>query len=105
MSGGPKNKGYTSEKDTSCSELVVPTFLHSPAPLIINALKKGDKLAIGYTSPKGPIVALNSSGDIAGTILTKYNAQLISCMDKGTKYIALVTEVNGGNCDITIKSR
>lgn len=99
--GGRGRRGSSGNK---CEDISFETTLYSPDPSVLALIKKGDILAIDYTSPKGPLIAVHK-GKIAGTIITKLSPQLIVCIESGVKFIGVVKTITGGSCTMQIKAK
>ena len=99
--GGGGGGGYASPAAT-CSTLVIRTTLNSPKPDVIKTLKVGEILEVSFTPPKGP-VEVRKGSRVAGSITAAEMVQLIECIAKGHKYEAVVTAINEGKVDVTVR--
>jgi len=106
MSGGGGGPGPSirNEDEPSCADLVITTHIASPVPAVISTLSKGDLLTITVASITGPIQVVTSGGKLAGSVISKDQARLLSCINGGTEYEAEVLSIKGGNCQIQIRS-
>jgi hypothetical protein len=111
MSGGGNrgsSRGSSSRgsSTTECSEIKFETTIFSPVPAVLSTVKKGDELDIAVEKTGGiSLVAITKTGAVLGTILAKENLRLITCMERGFDYVAIVKEIKSGSCTILIKSR
>lgn len=87
----------------SCSTLIINTTLATPKAEIIETLNKGDTLRISIASDQGPIQAITLDGQVAGTILSREQVKLLSCIVGGTTYEAEVLSRNDGECNVQIR--
>lgn len=102
MGGFSLNPFFNKILSQNCDDFVIKTQLFSPVPIIVNSIKIGDELNIGLMTPAGPCIA-SYHGEIAGTIMCKNMFQLIDCIQRGKVFIAIVRDIFGGNCSITIQ--
>jgi hypothetical protein len=86
----------------NCNDILIMTQLFSPNPSVVGKLKTGNELVIKLNGEHGPCVAIFDN-EIAGTIITKNLYQLINCIKKGIRFIAIVRNTAGGSCSITIQ--
>ncbi len=105
MSGSSGFHPSSSVGSISCEDLFIKTRLASPIPAVVSELKTGDRLIIRLAGPTGPIQATTPEGDVAGSILSVNLTKLITCIIGGTEYVAEVTSVAGGDCQVSIYSR
>src|ERR1035437_6899779 len=89
---------------TDCSSIIEHTILNSPDPKVLSKLKVNDQLQLEAKTDRGPLVAIDSSGNIAGSITSGILAQLLDCIKKGYKFIAIIEEMDGGKCKVEIRS-
>jgi len=101
--GGIPSINRPDEKD-DCLELVIKTNLSTPLAPVISNLKTGDILSIHAVSDQGPIQALTKDGDLAGSIISREQVRLLSCINKGTTFIAEVLSVKNGQCQVQISA-
>lgn len=108
MSGGDRgggNGGPTNGGD-KCPDFLEPTVLNSPVPKIVEALEERDTLSVEIFRVSGrAILVAKHNGQIAGSITSTGAGKLIGCIDKGYRYIAVVLEVEGGDCHVEIRRR
>jgi hypothetical protein len=94
---------FSTEPD--CYSLDIESTLYSPNPVVIAKLKKNSILDIEYDSGNRSLLA-SYKGELAGTILGVYIAQIISCIvQKNVEFKGIVRELQGGNCTLTIKAK
>ena len=103
MAGQSLNAFKVYNNNLPCSKQVINTQLSSPNEEIIKTLKKGDVLAIELISSRHTLVALFED-EIAGVIVNKEMIKLIDCIKKGQSFEAVIRNIIGGMCAITIKS-
>lgn len=104
-SGSIGGGGGAADATEDCANLFEQTTLNSPNPAVITQLKPGDILALHLQTPRGPVIAVTDGGDTAGSITSAILARLITCLDAGHQFIALVLAVQGGACDVEIRPR
>jgi hypothetical protein len=104
MSGGGGG-GYDPPEESDCSKLRVRTQLRSPDPAVISKLVTGQTLAVRYTAPKGPLLAIAQKGAVAGSIVTSKQVDIVNCINNGFSFVAEVLSVNGGKCEIEVKAK
>ena len=101
MSGGGGDIRFDGPGDNSpdCEALSFTTPLNSPVPAVVKTLKKDDRLEVQkVVSPKGivRVEVVSPKGQVAGSITSVQLVQLISCIDGGHEYVAVVTNTPGG---------
>lgn len=79
--------------------------LSSPVRAVVSRLKRGDRLSVEVqrAGRVDALVALTAERQLAGSLMPKSRTKLLDCIEKGRKYIALVTERNGGACTVEIR--
>lgn len=111
MSGGGSSGHYYDSGGGStqipCANLIERTYVNSPVPGIVAALKAGDVLEVQLQVGTQPaaLLAVAASGSTAGTLTPPRLPQIIDCMQQGYLYIALVLEVNGGQVKVEIRPK
>lgn len=105
MSGSSSYSGGGGPVYTDCNSLVIKTKLASPVRRVVDEINIGDTLFVELTPPAGPVRIMTESGKVAGSVLPMDLEQLVQCISDGHEYIAKVTEVNMGNCQIIIKHK
>jgi hypothetical protein len=107
MSGGDRSGGAPTGDSERCPDFFEPTVLSSPVPRVLAALKPGDKLNVEIFRLAGgrPLLVARADGEIAGSITFAGAGQLIRCLTEGYRYIAIVLEVDGGDCSVEIRRR
>lgn len=96
--------GEGPRKEQQCENIEFDTQLFSPDPKVVSNIKRGDELQIELGSGRKSLVVV-FKGQLAGTLLGKYLIQLIDCIDKGYIFIAIVKNIEGGNCNLKIKTK
>lgn len=105
MSGGGSyggDGGGVPDEGISCVNLRFRTSLNSPDAAVIGKLKPKDELTLAQKKADGPLLAITSSGDVAGSIAGRLLLQLLRCMESGHEYKAVVKKVTGGNVEVEI---
>jgi hypothetical protein len=103
--GGGGGGGPSPPSGIDCARLVIRTPLNSPNQSVVAKLKKNDQLSIEVQGARGPVVAKDSSGQIAGSITAQSLLDLIRCINDGYEYIAIVRDVSGGKVDVEIRPK
>ena len=93
---GKGQRGGQVAPEAGCSDLAEPVVLMSPDPEVLKRLNPGDVLKVERRGK--PVVAVFGS-DVAGAIVVAELTRLISCIDRGFKFVFTVSAVNGGRCD------
>src|SRR5690349_9995251 len=91
--------------ETPCANLVINTQIATPIPGVVSTLKKGDILEVSVASATGPINLITSKGKLAGSILSRNQARLLSCINSGTEFVAEVISVKGAHCEVQIRAK
>jgi len=102
MGGGILNRYFTTRGAPECKDLVIQTQLLSPRQPVLSKLTKGAILKVQLIAPLGPCVAIYED-EIVGTVIHKDLLQLINCLGRGVDFTALVRNITGGSCLVTIK--
>ena len=106
MSGsGGGGGGPRSPDRPDCSTLTLTTHLNSPKPAVLKTLKKGSRLAVELQMQGGKpiVVAKAGQGQVAGSITGVGLADLISCLERGFRFHAVVISIAGGGCEISVQ--
>ncbi|AGH94319.1 hypothetical protein [Pseudobdellovibrio exovorus] len=93
MSGGGGGYDHSPAPPVLCENLVFTAVLHSPVPAVVKQLKPQDKLGLQKTTA-GAVVAEHVHHSVAGAIMHRL-PNLLSCMDDGYDYVAVVQSING----------
>lgn len=108
MSGNSGGGGIPSinrpNENENCEDLVINTNLASPQAAVVNNLNKGNILTIQAISDQGPIHALNANGQVAGTIISREQVRILSCINNGTEYEAEILSIENGQCQVQIRA-
>lgn len=104
MSGSGGGGGGGGIPTTDCASLVQRTALNSPDPAVLATLKVKDVLGVRFRGAEQTIVgAFTRDGRLAGTITYTGVTRLAKCLADGFKYVALVLEIDGGDCRVEIR--
>ena len=102
-SSGGSGGGGGNTPPRECQQIYKPIALMSPVPEVVATLKIGERLELERFDVKGKAtLRVLFNGLVTGAILF-YAAEILECMEKGFKYLAIVTQINGG--DITLEVR
>lgn len=85
-----------------CQKLFINTGLASPISEVLEKISVGDVLRISAQSDQGPIVAIFEE-DVAGTIITSAQVQLLRCISQGNEYVAEVVSIEEASCEVQIR--
>lgn len=96
---GKGQSGGQIAPEARCTELAETLVLMSPNPAVLKRLGPGLDLKVERQGK--PVVAVFED-EIAGAIVSAELTRLISCLDRGFKFVFTVNAVNGGRCDGTI---
>ncbi|MBN9395462.1 MAG: hypothetical protein J0H83_09470 [Candidatus Melainabacteria bacterium] len=105
-SGGGGGSGSVFDPGDDCESLVLNTHISSPKEDVVDQLKVGDVLDVsvqmqGATS----VVVVSHNGQMAGGLAAPQVAKLRECIQKGTRYIATVTEKNAGLTKVRVTAK
>lgn len=105
MSGSPSSPGGDIIIDTVDCNIFEKTILNSPNPVVLSRLESNDVLNLRVEDSNGrrSLVAIDNTGEVAGSITSMSMARLIRCIESGHNFIALVIEIDGGRCDVQIR--
>lgn len=90
-----------------CEGISIPTLLNSPVAKVVATLKKGDRLTVVQDKSAGfsRLEAHTPGGKVAGSLTPNEVLDIINCMNKGHKYVAVVTnDPAGGVVKVRIQS-
>jgi hypothetical protein len=91
-----------------CGSLDIETILNSPNATVTRDLKRGAELDVDVLT-KGQVttlVAKDAQGQIAGSLTPPSLITIISCMEKGFRYVAIIVEdVDGGMIRVRIRGK
>lgn len=96
---GGGSSGSGSQVD-DCARIGGTVPLSSPVPAIVNGLSVGQSLDLVV---RGGQVFVESQGTVAGVILAGWVNRLIDCIHASEAYSAVVTSLNGGLCEVTVR--
>jgi hypothetical protein len=101
-SGGGGGGGIGSDDPCSIDEV---TSLNSVSPAALRATRPGTVLEVSFVSgPPQRLVAQDSTGQIVGSITSRSMLQIIECIQGGRQYVAEVLAIQGGSCQVRVKS-
>lgn len=98
-SGGGGGGGLPrNERPVDCEQLSIPTVLNSPVEKVVATLNKGVRLAVVENKSAGfsRLEAETADGKIAGSLTPNELLDIIDCMHRGHKYVAVVTSDPAG---------
>jgi hypothetical protein len=109
MSGSGGGGGGTPHDDrpVDCENLSIPTVLNSPVAKVVATLKKGDRLVVVQNKSAGysRLEAEAPNGKVAGSLTPDELLDIVDCMNRGHKYVAIVTsEPEGAVVKVRIQS-
>ena len=80
------------ESNVDCEQIVISTVLNSPVARVIDKLEKGVRLNVVQDKKAGfsRLEAHTPEGKIAGSLTPNEILEIIDCMNKGHKYVAVV---------------
>src|SRR5688572_26958741 len=102
MSGGgggnTRFDGTPGGNSQDCEALVIQTPLNSPDPAVVKTLSKGDRLEVRKETTPGGVVRIEvvANGKVAGSVTSAQLMLLISCINAGTDFVAIVTNTPSG---------
>lgn len=97
--------GQTGSPDDDCASYREKSMLASPDPNVLATLKSGQRLRVEPTNRTTPVQAITEDGQVAGTLMPSSLDKLLSCINSGTLFEAIVDSVNGGACTVLITAR
>lgn len=108
MSGGSSSRSDDVFKvdQVSCEDLVINTQLGSPKAAVVAKLTVGDELTVELEQAKGTtLVVAKFKNEIAGGLTSPELAQLRSCLEGGTRYVAKVQSITGGQVRVKVSAK
>lgn len=108
MSGGggsgPSYYDTSSTATFDCSNLVERTYINSPIPSVVARLTLGARLDVQLVSGAGgPVLMAALSGTNVGSLTPPRLPQIISCIQQGFAYVAVVQQIDGGQVKVEIR--
>lgn len=92
-------------RDPGC-DLVEPTVLNSPDRNVVATVRVGDALPVRYDhGPPKRLLVQALSGAVVGSLTPPSLAQLISCIEAGASYEAVVLAIRGGRVEVQVQIR
>jgi hypothetical protein len=107
MSGhgnGGGGGGGVPDGPRDCATLIFTATLNSPDPAVIATLKPAEVLDV--VLDQGPplrVLANTRNAHTAGSITSSQVGSLVGCIKQGYAYVAVVTSINGGACDVQVR--
>lgn len=92
--------GGGGESNRDCDQVRFSTTLLSPDPKLLKSLFLNQVLKV--TVKDLSVLVVNSSNQRVGSLVTKA-AELISCIQKGHRYEAVVTQIEHGACRVNVR--
>jgi hypothetical protein len=109
-SGGPYSVGGAPggglgplPTQTDCSQVFERLTLTSPVPTVLEGLQVNQVLALERPGGTGPLLAVTSDGDIAGSVTGTILTQIFPCMEQGFRFVAVVVSITGGKCLVEVR--
>ena len=100
MSGGGSGTPSGNPPDGGCLPIYKDIPLFSPVPDVLSKMKVGSELEFEIHDSNGrKSLRVEFNGETAGAV-TKHAPKIISCIEQGHKYIAIVTFLDGGSCGL-----
>jgi len=84
----------------SCKSILFNTQLQKVTPAI-KALLPNDELSI--RNSKSELQAINTSGDVCGSIVSSANPRILECMGRGYSFKSVVNSISGSVCKVTVQ--
>jgi hypothetical protein len=69
---------------------------------VVAKLRKADILVLELTNGNAPIVAKDSSGQVAGAVVINEMNTLVNCLKAGRKFVADVLSIIGGAVKVRV---
>ncbi len=105
MSGGQSDGRPLTPSHPHCN-IVEKTPLNSPKANVVASLKVGSILEVALTSTGKSLVAKVVGGEaIAGSLTPMSLVDIVDCMARGRHYVAVVTQISGGFCEVEIRPK
>lgn len=99
-SGGGTGGG---EGNDPCS-IVETVPLNSPQPAVVATLSVGTVLAVNLNRQgPNPVLEVVSGGQRAGALTHRNHVRIISCIDAGWAYRAVVVSIRGGSVEVRVE--
>lgn len=88
---------------TGCENLDIRTRVASPNPAVIPKLRVGALLEVQLAQQNGMrVVVLVFNGERVGGVAAPELPKLRECMERGTQYVARVTDIAGAQVGVRI---
>lgn len=85
-----------------CGDFYTETIINSPNALFLESLEEADILDVAL-SESDQIMIYDDDANPIGSITPDNMANLIDCLDSGYNYIAIVEEIDGGYCRVSVQ--
>lgn len=96
--------GGGSGGEEKCPRILKGINLVSPNPRVLSELKIGSQLDLDVKEVNGnSSLRVLFNNEEAGAIVSPHTSQLIDCIQKEYRYIAIVTSLDGGSCVLEIR--
>ncbi|TXF82498.1 hypothetical protein FUA23_21810 [Neolewinella aurantiaca] len=87
-----------------CGSLRIITSVASPDSDVLVDVSEGDILNVRTLSNEGPVIIETPDGRVVGSVLSREMIRLISCINNGIEFNAVVNSISDGRCVIEISS-
>lgn len=103
-SGGGGGGGGGGEQ-FDCETLIERTSISSPVPEVIKKLHVADQLEvrIGRQGDADILQAVDSAGEVAGSLVPASLPRFIMCIRQGSEYVAVIQSIDGGRVRVEIR--
>ena len=97
--------GVVTDQGNKCS-IVERTILNSPVHSVVSSIAPNTDLDVVLeTTPRKRLVAVDSSGAVAGSITSSRLVDLIECIESGHDYVAAVLSTSSGRIEVEIRPK
>jgi hypothetical protein len=108
MSGSSSGRSYGDgggEEQFNCLTLVERTYLNSAVPAVVDTLAVGAELEVSLRQQGDTdvLLALDSMGNIAGSLTPSRLPRFLACIRDGVQYVAVIQEHDGGRIRVEIR--
>ncbi len=86
-------------------DIVETAALNSLQPNVVRTLNVGDILTVNLNraGPNPVVEVLTPLGQRAGALTHRGHVRIITCIDQGRSYVAVVTSIRGGAVEVRIE--
>ena len=103
MSGmGSVGNGGSAGGSRDCGDFYTETIINSPNFLFLERIEESDILDVAL-SESDQIMIYDDDENPIGSITPDDMAVLVDCLDSGYEYIAIVEEIDGGYCRVSVQ--